>query len=85
MVAPVVIIFTKHDLLVLSRSLKEEWEEDDVDEETPHARSTADASESFAAGVLSLSKSMTELNIPTSPHVAVSGANFRCQYSFANA
>ena len=43
MVAPVVIIFTKHDLLVLSRSLKEEWEEDDVDEETPHARSTADA------------------------------------------
>ena len=84
MLAPVVIVFTKYDLLVLSRRLEEEWEEDGVDEVASHEPSTIDASEPFAASVLSLSKSMAELNTPTPSLVTVSGANFRCRYSFAN-
>lgn len=84
MLAPVVIVFTKHDRLVTLKILEEAEQEEDIDEETLHERGTISASKSFAASVLPLEKLMAELNIPTIPHVTVSGANFRCQYSFAN-
>ena len=79
-----VIVFTKHDLLVHVAMMKELGREDNIDEETLHERSTINAGKLFAAIVDPVERLMAELDIPTFPHVAVSGANFRCEYSFAN-
>ena len=77
MLAPVVVVFTKYDLLVWSKQLEEEEEENHgMDEETLRETSKMNASNAFAASVLSLDKSTAGLKIPTPPYINISGAKF---------
>ena len=74
MLAPVVVVFTKYDLLVRSKRLEEEEEEDcGTDEETLRETSKVNASKAFAVCVRSLDNSTTALKIPTPPYINVSG------------
>ncbi|KAF8552617.1 hypothetical protein OG21DRAFT_103128 [Imleria badia] len=69
---PVVVVFTKYDLLVWSKQLEEEEEDRDMDEETLRETSEVNASNAFAACVLSLDKSTAALKIPTPPYINIS-------------
>lgn len=75
MLAPVVVVFTKYDLLVWSKHLEEEEEEAGVDAETLCERSKVNATKSFAASVSSLDRSTARLRIPTPPYIGISGMN----------
>lgn len=79
-----VIVFTKHDLLVHAAMMEELEREENIDEETLYERGTINAGKLLAAIVDPVERLMAKLDTPTFPHVAVSGANFRCEYSFAN-
>lgn len=73
-----VVVFTKYDLLVWSKQLEEEEDDedaDDIDEETLRERSKINASNAFAASVLSLDRSTAGLNIPISPYINISGTS----------
>ncbi|KAI9464867.1 hypothetical protein HD554DRAFT_2174933 [Boletus coccyginus] len=71
---PVVVVFTKYDLLVRSKQLEEEEEEDyDMDEETLRETSKVNASKAFAVCVRSLDNSTAGLKIPTPPYIVSQG------------
>ncbi|KAI9459554.1 hypothetical protein HD554DRAFT_2081784 [Boletus coccyginus] len=68
---PVVVVFTKYDLLVLSKQLEEE-EDCDMDKETLRETSKVNASKAFAVCVRSLDNSTAGLKIPTPPYINIS-------------
>ena len=76
-----VIVFTKYDLLVLSRELEEE-EEDGMGSEMVRERSKMNASNAFAASVVSLDKSTAGHKIPTPPYINISGTSSRFECFF---
>ena len=82
MLAPVVIVFTKYDLLVWSKELEEEEEENDMGSEMVRERSQMNASNAFAASVVSLDKSTAGHKIPTPPYMNISGTSSRFECFF---
>ena len=71
--APVVVVFTKYDLLVRSKQLEEE--DCEMDEETLRETSKVNASKAFAVCVRSLDNSTAALKIPTPPYINISGTS----------
>jgi hypothetical protein len=69
---PVVVVFTKYDLLERSKQLEEEEEEEDMAEDTLRETSRMNPSNAFAASVLCLDKSTATLKIPTPPYINIS-------------
>lgn len=67
-------MFTKYDMLVWSKQLEEEEDEDHgMNEETLRETSKMNAGNAFGDCVLSLGKSTAALKIPTPPYINVSG------------
>ena len=69
---PVVVVFTKYDVLVLSKQCDEDEE---MDEETLQAASETKASKTIVTCAESLGDSAAGLGIPMPPCVAVSGTS----------
>ncbi|KAF8432208.1 hypothetical protein L210DRAFT_3558661, partial [Boletus edulis BED1] len=69
---PVVVVFTKYDLLEWCKRLEEEEEEEGLDEETLRTKSEMNARVALKASVDSLNRSTAVLNIPTLPCTGIS-------------
>lgn len=71
MLAPVLVVFTKYDLLVFAKQCDED---PDIDEETLQTKSQVDANKDFqTACVDSLERLTVELGIPKLSYITVSG------------